>query len=397
MRDAPKGPPYTAIVASLGQARPRGGLDPPQRPAQRFPERDPPPAPYPAPATDGFAIDCAGPAVSHAPPPARTRVGPPQKGRSTVNSFVVCVGAVLPIFILMAVGYLCQRLGVIKREAVPAMNKVAFTVFLSTMVFNSIYTSDLAASVDPFLLAYTAVAAIAVFAAATAVVNATVPVENQKGVMVQGMFRSNFVMVGLAVAENLLPPGEMGTVAVLVAVIIPVYNVLAVVTLSAHGGEATSWTGVVRKIATNPLIIATVLALAMAALGLRLPAVLERCVAQMAAVSTPLMLFLLGAFFEFKSLPRYGRQLATVCLFRLVLVPAVVLGIAVALGIGSTGLVALLAVFATATAIASFTMAQQMGGDAELAGNIVVATSVLCPFTIFAFAYGLMSLGLITG
>lgn len=314
-----------------------------------------------------------------------------------MNSFVVCVGAVLPIFILMAVGYLCQRLGVIKREAVPAMNKVAFTVFLSTMVFNSIYTSDLAASVDPFLLAYTAVAAIAVFAAATAVVNATVPVENQKGVMVQGMFRSNFVMVGLAVAENLLPPGEMGTVAVLVAVIIPVYNVLAVVTLSAHGGEATSWTGVVRKIATNPLIIATVLALAMAALGLRLPAVLERCVAQMAAVSTPLMLFLLGAFFEFKSLPRYGRQLATVCLFRLVLVPAVVLGIAVALGIGSTGLVALLAVFATATAIASFTMAQQMGGDAELAGNIVVATSVLCPFTIFAFAYGLMSLGLITG
>ena len=314
-----------------------------------------------------------------------------------MNSFVVCVEAVLPIFVLMAAGYLCQRLGVIKREAVPAMNRVAFTVFLSTMVFNSIYTSDIAASVDPFLLAYTAVAAVVVFAAASAVVNAAVPVENQKGVMVQGMFRSNFVMVGLAVAENLLPEGEMGTVAVLVAVIIPIYNVLAVVTLSAHGGEAAGWTGVLRKIATNPLIVATVLALAMAALGLRLPAVLERCVAQVAAVSTPLMLFLRGAFFEFKSLPRYGRQLAVVCLFRLVLVPAAVLGVAVALGIESTGLVALIAVFATATAIASFTMAQQMGGDAELAGDIVVATSVLCPFTIFGFAYALMSLGLIAG
>ena len=74
-----------------------------------------------------------------------------------------------------------------------------------------------------------------------------------------------------------------------------------------------------------------------------------------------------------------------------------VLGVAVALGIESTGLVALIAVFATATAIASFTMAQQMGGDAELAGDIVVATSVLCPFTIFGFAYALMSLGLIAG
>ena len=87
-----------------------------------------------------------------------------------MNSFVVCVEAVLPIFVLMAAGYLCQRLGVIKREAVPAMNRVAFTVFLSTMVFNSIYTSDIAASVDPFLLAYTAVAAVVVFAAASAVV-----------------------------------------------------------------------------------------------------------------------------------------------------------------------------------------------------------------------------------
>lgn len=314
-----------------------------------------------------------------------------------MNSFVVCVGAVLPIFVLMAVGYLCQRLGIIKREAVPAMNRVAFTVFLSTMVFNSIYTSNLAASVDLFLLAYTAVAAIVVFVGATAIVNATVPVENQKGVMVQGMFRSNFVMVGLAVAENLLPAHEMGTVAVLVAIIIPIYNVLAVVTLSAHGGEATHWKAIVGKILTNPLIVATVLALIMAALGLRLPRVLERCVAQMAAVSTPLMLFLLGAFFEFKSLPRYRRQLAMTCTFRLVLVPVVVLGIAVAVGVRDTGLVALIAVFGTATAIASFTMAQQMGGDAELAGDIVVATSVLCPFTIFGFAYGLMSLGLIAG
>ena len=279
-----------------------------------------------------------------------------------MNSFVVCLGAVLPIFILMGVGYVCQRLGVIRRDAVPAMNKVAFTVFLSTTVFNSIYTSDLGSSVDPFLLAYTGTAAIAVFAVSTLVARLAVREESQRGVMVQGMFRSNFVMVGLAVAENLLPPGELGCVAVLVAVVIPVYNVLAVVTLAAHGGERLSWVQVLRKIATNPLIVATALALLVCALGLRLPDVLERCVAQVSGVSTPLMLFLLGAFFEFGSLPRYRGQLVLVCLFRLL-----------------------------------FTMAQQMGGDAELAGDIVVATSVACPLTIFGFAWGLMSLGLIGG
>lgn len=324
-------------------------------------------------------------------------LGAPSAERIRVNNFVVCLEAVTPIFVLMAAGYACQRLGVVQRSLVAAINKMAFTVFLSTMVFNSIYTSDLAVSLDPGLLAYTAGATLAVFAAASLVVHRWVPVKNQRGVMVQGMFRSNFVMVGLAVAENLLPPDEMGTVAVLVAIVIPIYNVLAVITLSVHSGEATSWGGVARKILTNPLIVATILALGMAALGLRLPEVLERCVAQVSAVATPLMLFVLGAFFEFGSLPHYKAQLTLACTFRLVLVPLAVLGLAVVLGFRGAPLVALLAVFATATAIASFTMAQQMGGDAELAGDIVVATSVLCPFTIFGFTYGLMSLGLIVG
>ena len=58
-------------------------------------------------------------------------------------------------------------------------------------------------------------------------------------------------------------------------------------------------------------------------------------------------------------------------------------------------LASLLPVFASSTAVNSFTMAQQMGGDAELAGNIVVATSALCSLTMFFWCFLFKSLGMI--
>ena len=105
---------------------------------------------------------------------------------------------------------------------------------------------------------------------------------------------------------------------------------------------------------------------------------------QVAAMTSPFMLFLLGAFFRFSGLRRYRRDLIEVCLVRLFLMPALLLTAAFLIGIRGVGFAGLISVFASATAIASFTMTQQMGGDAELAGDIVVSTSALCIETMFA-------------
>ena len=79
---------------------------------------------------------------------------------------------------------------------------------------------------------------------------------------------------------------------------------------------------------------------------------------------------------------------------RLVLVPGIFLTIGALLGFRGVEFAGLIGVFASSTAVASFTMAQQMGGDAELAGDIVVVTSALCPFTIFGWILLFKSLGM---
>lgn len=111
------------------------------------------------------------------------------------------------------------------------------------------------------------------------------------------------------------------------------------------------------------------------------------------AVQPRLLLFLLGAFFRFSGLQRYRRDILLVSFVRLIVMPGILLTTAYLLGIRDTGFAGLISVFASATAIASFTMTQQMGGDSELAGDIVVATSALCIVTMFGWSLLFRQLG----
>lgn len=93
--------------------------------------------------------------------------------------------------------------------------------------------------------------------------------------MVQGLFRSNFVIIGLPLAESLAQGGDISSTAVMVAIIVPLFNVLAVIILEANRGGKPSVKHVLLGIARNPLIISTVLAILFVAFGIKLPEVLR--------------------------------------------------------------------------------------------------------------------------
>ena len=116
-------------------------------------------------------------------------------------------------------------------------------------------------------------------------------------------------------------------------------------------------------------------------------------VRQMAAVSTPMMLFLLGAFFRFDALSRYRKQVVLGASMKLLVMPAIFLTLGYCLGFRGMEFAALLGVFATSTAVSSFAMTRQLGGDVELSGALIVVTSTLCPFTLFLWCFLFKSLG----
>lgn len=302
-----------------------------------------------------------------------------------MESFTICLNAVLPIFLLMAVGYAARCFHLLDRADVAKINKIVFRAFMPVMVFYNIYSSDLSSAVRGSLLAYAVLGVLAEFLISSGYALLFVKDSHRRGVVIQGLFRSNFVIIGLPIAESLVD-GDLGPVAMLLAAVVPLYNVLAVITLAIFNGQKPDWKKVLLDILENPLIIGSAVGIAALLAGIRLPAPLEKVVSQMSDATSPMLLFLLGAFFQFRGMRGHVRELAAVCLGRLVVFPAIFLGLAAAMGFHGVELVSLLGIFASSTAIASFTMAQQMGGDAELAGDIVVWTSALCSFTLFGWS-----------
>ena len=311
-----------------------------------------------------------------------------------MESFVVCLNAVLPIFLLMAAGYAARCFHLLDRADVEKINRIVFRAFMPVMVFYNLYSSDLSSAMRGSLLGYAAIGVLAEYLLSLGYALLFVKEHSRRGVVIQGLYRSNFVIIGLPIAESLVG-GDLGPVAMLLAVVIPIFNILAVITLSVFNGKKPGLKEVVLDILKNPLIIGSVAGIAALLAGLRLPAPLEKVVSQMSGATSPVLLFLLGAFFQFKGMRSHMRELAAVCAGRLVVFPALFLGLAVAIGFHGVELVSLTGVFASSTAIASFTMAQQMDGDAELAGDIVVWTSALCSFTLFGWSLLFKLMGLV--
>lgn len=311
-----------------------------------------------------------------------------------MSSFAVCLNAVLPLFLVMGLGYIARCTGAISRTDVPKINKWAFRLFMPVMLFYNIYTSDLSAAVQPKLIAYTAACLLVLYGLSFAYVMATEKCDNMRGVMIQGIYRSNFVIMGIPLAAQLVEGADLGPVVILVAVVIPIFNVLAVITLELFNGKKPTVGRMLLDILKNPLIIGIAAGIVVQLIGLKLPTAVESAAGMIGKAASPLMLFLLGAFFEFKGIGTYKKQLATVCIGKLAIVPAIFLTVSVLCGIRGVELAAMIAIFGSPTAISSFTMTQQMGGDAALAGDIVVFTSALSCVTMFAWALALKSLGM---
>lgn len=307
---------------------------------------------------------------------------------------MISANAVLPMCLIMALGYGTRRLGWIRREEIFVINKIAFRIFLPCLLYYNVYCSDLSGSFDPLLMAYAVGGVLLTFGLAIGYTLLTEKLPERRGVMIQGMFRSNYVIMGIPVATALLGSDQLGTVSILIAVVVPLFNMLAVVVLEVFRGQKPKPLHILGQIVKNPLVIASALGILTLAAGIRLPHILEQTIQSISAIASPLQLFLLGAFFQFSGLKTYRRELVTVSAAKLIVSPGLFLGLGALLGFRGVAFVSLIGIFASPTAVNSFTMAQQMGGDAELAGDIVVTTSAVSILTMFLWVFLFKSLGI---
>ncbi|MGI6315617.1 MAG: AEC family transporter [Christensenellales bacterium] len=313
-----------------------------------------------------------------------------------MENLIISLKVVLPLFLMMALGYGIKLLKLVDDHSLQKMSRLLFTVFLPVLLFNNIYKADIASLLNPKLLIFAGCAIVASFLLAFFLVRACEKDNAKRGVMIQGIFRSNYVIYGLPVALAIYGENAGGVPCMMSLVVIPLFNGLAVVALEVHRGSGKVHIGKILKgIITNPLIIATLLGLLIKLTGITLPEVLAGTVNDVGNVATPFGLIALGASFTFKTVRSNARQLLLTVSGRLLIVPLLFMPIAVALGFRGIELVSLLTMLGSPVAVSSFTMARQMEGDGDLAAQIVVFTSLGSILTMFLWIYTLGALGLL--
>ena len=312
-----------------------------------------------------------------------------------MENLIIAFNVVLPLMLCIMLGYFLARIGMIKEELRKGLNALSFKIFLPFYLFNSVYTTDVSTSFNAKLMIFCCVAMLAWFGLLMYLIPRMEKENPRRGVLIQAMFRSNFALFGLPMAESLCGAERMGPTSLLIGVCVPLVNILAVITLESFRGGKPSVKKMLIGIAKNPLIIASVLGVAFNLLNIPLPSAVHKTITDLGKVTTPLSLVALGASFTFASAAAFRKQLIVGVSGKLVVCPLIMVTLAVLLGLRAEMLVPVLIFFAAPTAVSSFPMAQQMDGDGELAASLVVFTSTLSILTIFIWIFVLKTLALI--
>ena len=310
-----------------------------------------------------------------------------------MDDLLFSLNTVFPLLVMMAVGFTARRVGIISESAARQINACVFKIFLPLLLCFNIVDTELGASTDVRTLLYAFVTTLLCFGVLFVATPRLCRDRASCGVLIQGIARSNYAIFGIPLVMMMYPEGDTSIAVLMVAVVVPVFNVLSTVALMVFGGEKGSPWRIVKGVLLNPLILGTLAGFLLWYFRIPIPSLLETPLRSLGSIATPLALFVLGASLDFSKARANIKLLVISVTGRLVVVPLIFLSLAVALGIRDVSLAALIAVYASPTSVSSFPMAQQMGGNGDLAGGQVVFTTVFSILTVFLWVFVLKSLG----
>lgn len=294
-------------------------------------------------------------------------------------------------------GYLMRRWKIVDEAALSGFNKVCFQLLLSSNLFYSIYTSDLSEVIDVSLLTFCLAGLFLECGLGLLIIPRLEKNNATRGALMQGMFRTNLVLVGLPIVVGVYGE-ELGPFPVIIAVMVPMYNVMGAILLEHYrpnGGGKIQPGKILLQIAKNPLVVGAVLGIIMVSFQIRLPEFMEKTVSYLSRSATAVALLILGASLHLDAIKGNRKRLIFSLTLRLGILPVLAVAAAAALGYRDVELLSVLMVFGCPLGTVTYVIAQQMDSDAELAGELVIFSTLLSCFTLFLQIFALMSLQLI--
>lgn len=312
-----------------------------------------------------------------------------------MESLMVAINATIPFVVYIGFGYLLRVIGYVDEPFMRRVNTLVFKAFFPvTMFWNMVSLNrDFTPNFKFMLLVFVTIEGL--IAILLVIVPKLVKENDKRGVIIQAIYRSNYVLFAAPLTKTLC--GDLGSqIAVMMMIIvIPTFNIMAVIVLELFHGGNVDVKSLIKNIITNPLLDGAVLGLICFLMGLKLPGSVASPISSIGGCTTPLALIVLGSTLHFDAIKGNMKYLVPSLGVKMILVPAIVLVIGTLVGLSSIERVVYFEIFATPVATSSYAMAQNMGGDGDLAAQFVVISTVVAIVTLFLWVFGMSSFGML--
>lgn len=320
-----------------------------------------------------------------------------------MDNLIFSLNATMPVFLVIVVGYVLKRIGMLDEGFSKPANKFVFKVTLPAMLLLNMMECDIKHTFDGKYVLYCAITTVTCIISIWVTAKIFMKNKDDVGEFVQGAYRGSAAILGIALLQNICGTSDMAPLMMLGSV--PLYNMFAVIILTFEapvnedGNDSVSGKKNIKKalvgICTNPIILSIMVGMILSYFDVTFPKIMYKTIDSVGSLTTPLALIVIGAGFEGRKAIKKIVPTITATAIKLIIQPLIFLPIAVLLGFEPDKIIASLIMLGAPTTATSYVMSKSMNHEGTLSSSIIVLTTLMSAFTITFWIFVLKTMNYI--
>jgi len=285
-----------------------------------------------------------------------------------LEQFLFALNVTAPILILLILGIAFRRTGFIDEHFINIANSFVFNITLPCMLFFSLATTPLSQSANIPLFLFGVLFTLASVVIFQLLGHALIQ-QDKRGVFVQGAFRGNLGIIGIALALNAYGSEILATASLYMALIAVIDNPLSVILLRRKSELPF------KSIISNPILIAVLLGLICSSIDLKIPQFINQSGHYLAQMTLPLALICIGGSLYWQNFRNNRKEVIWASLCKLIFMPFMGTSLAIALNFHGQDLGLIYLMLSAPTAVSSYVMAKKMSDYGTMAAEIIALST----------------------
>lgn len=311
-------------------------------------------------------------------------------------NLIFSVNMSLPLFVLLGLGYILARKGMFSDDYVARSTNLVYYVMLPAKMFLETANTDLKATFGGKYMVVAVVGVMIQFMLAWGLANLLCKDKSKQSAFAHASFRGNFAYLGMALLQNIYNTSTVASAAMVMAVVLPLYNIQGVILMTIkEGGGGVQVGKILKSIMKNPVILAILAALPFAYFQIELPYVATKSLSYLQTATSTMALLTVGASIKLDDIQHDLKLLLKVSGVKLVIMPALWLALAFFAKLSAEQTVTLVIMSSMPAAVNVYIVTDKMGGDGRTASGAVVVTHLVSLFTMTAVVFMLRTVGMI--